>query len=147
MRLLLATENQGKLREMRTALPDNFEIVLPSELGIIVDVEETGETFEENARIKAENACRLSGLPAVADDSGLCVDALGGAPGVASKRFGPSELQRNEMLLEILGDTEQRSAKFVSVVVCRFPNGDELSASGECSGEIMREMRGANGFG
>ena len=150
MKLLLASENRGKLREMRALLPPGCEIVLTSELGISAEIEETGETFEENARIKAQNACKLSMLPSVADDSGLCVDALGGAPGVRSKRFGDgelSDLERCELLLEKLAGMEQRTAKFVSVIVCRFPNGDEITASGECRGEITREMRGENGFG
>ena len=149
MKLLLATENQGKLREMRALLP-GFELVLPSELGLRLDVEETGETFEDNARLKAENACRLSGLPSVADDSGLCVDALNGMPGVHSKRYGDENLSdtgRNELLLQTLANTKRRAAKFVSVIVCCFPNGGEITAHGECTGEITREPHGDNGFG
>ena len=150
MKLLLATENQGKLREMRALLPPEIEIISPSELGLTLEVEETGYTFEENARLKAENACRLSGLPSVADDSGLCVDALNGAPGVHSKRFGDEALNdtgRNKLLLEKLANTENRRAKFVSVIVCRFPDGGEISAHGECRGEITHKPRGENGFG
>ena len=150
MKLLLATENHGKLSEMCALLPDDYEIVLPSELGLTLTIEETGETFEENARIKAKNACRLSGLPSVADDSGLCVDAFNGAPGVYSKRFGGegiSDTQRNVLLLKKLEHEEQRSAKFVSVIVCCLPNGDEITAHGECGGEITYEQRGENGFG
>ena len=150
MKLLLASENQGKLREMRALLPPEIEIILSSELGFTLKNDETGTTFEENARIKAKNACLLSGLPSVADDSGLCVDALGGAPGVRSRRFGSEELsdtQRCELLLKTLGDMEHRSAKFVSAIVCHFPNGDEITASGECRGEITLEKCGESGFG
>ncbi len=150
MRLLLATENRGKAREMRALLPPEYELVLPSELGITLDTEESGETFEENAREKARAACEKSGIPSVADDSGLCVMALGGAPGVRSKRFGAPELTdrgRCELLLNTLENTEQRAAKFVSVIVCRFPDGGEITARGECVGEIARATSGENGFG
>ena len=150
MRLLLATENQGKQREMRELLPPDIELVLSSELGFTLNTKENSATFEANAREKAENACRMFGLPSVADDSGLCVQALGGAPGVRSRRFGSEKLSdkgRNQLLLKTMEGIEQREAKFVSVIVCRFPNGDEITARGECAGEIAYEAHGENGFG
>lgn len=148
MRLLLASENRGKLLEMQTLLP-KLSLVLPSELGFSSEVLETGDTFEENARLKAENACRISGLPAVADDSGLCVDALSGEPGVRSRRFGGDidDMRKCSLLIEKMKNMEHRSAKFVSVIVCRFPNGDELVSHGECCGELTHELRGNGGFG
>jgi XTP/dITP diphosphohydrolase len=146
-KLLLATNNAGKLREMRELLaPLGFELVSPRELGLELDVDETGETFEDNARLKAVAFCAATGLAAVADDSGLCVDALGGAPGVLSARYAEPG-KRRLTLLKNMENTELRAAKFVSSIVCRFPNGDEITAAGECVGEIARENRGDGGFG
>ena len=150
MRLLLATENQGKLREMRELLPPEYEIVLTEEFGFSINAEESGTTFEENARLKAETGCHFTGLPSIADDSGLCVQALGGAPGVRSRRFGSEKLSdkgRNQLLLKTMDGIEQREAKFVSVIVCRFTNGDEITVRGECAGEIAYGAHGENGFG
>ncbi|MDR0862898.1 MAG: RdgB/HAM1 family non-canonical purine NTP pyrophosphatase [Oscillospiraceae bacterium] len=146
-KLLLATGNAGKIREMRELLtPLGIELVTPAELGIDLEVDENGETFEDNARLKATAFCAASGLPSVADDSGLCVDALGGAPGVHSARYAEPG-GRKRKLLENMENTEQRAAKFVSSIVCAFPNGEELTATGECCGEIAREPRGDGGFG
>ncbi|MDR2615473.1 MAG: RdgB/HAM1 family non-canonical purine NTP pyrophosphatase, partial [Oscillospiraceae bacterium] len=148
--LLLATNNADKAREMGEILsPLGFRLITPSELGVSVEVEETGETFEENARLKARAFCSASGLPSIADDSGLCVDALGGAPGVYSARFGgvPTNEARRSYLLERMAETEPRGAKFVTCIVCAFPDGAELVAFGEERGEILREPRGDSGFG
>ncbi|MDR3210080.1 MAG: non-canonical purine NTP pyrophosphatase, partial [Oscillospiraceae bacterium] len=149
MTFLLATENPGKLREMRSLLAD-YAVVSPNELGLALDTDETGETFRENALLKACAACAASGLPAIADDSGLCVDALGGAPGVRSRRWGGEGLTDAELCAFLLRRMEAcaaRGAKFVSHIVCAFPDGTLVEAAGECGGEILREARGDGGFG
>ena len=152
MKLILASGNKGKLREFREILePLGVEIVSQKEAGFDLDVEETGSTFEENAYLKASAICAASGLPAVADDSGLCVDALGGAPGVHSARFGGgkswTDQQKYMYLLEKLSGVSDRSARFVSCVCCLFPNGDVLRARGECPGRILTAPEGDGGFG
>ncbi len=121
------------------------------EAGCGFEVEETGSTFEENAFLKASAVTETTGEAAIADDSGLCVDALGGAPGVLSARFtgnhADSDEARNRFLLEKMKDAEQRSARFVSCICCTLPNGDVLRSRGECEGEILYAPRGDNGFG
>ena len=151
-RFVLASHNPGKLREMREILGELGILVLSQqEAGVDVEPEETGATFEENARIKAGAVMEASGLPAVADDSGLMVDALGGAPGVYSARYGGghdrSDEERNAFLLQNLENEEHRSAKYVSVIAVAYPDGRVLTARGECYGEIAREERGRGGFG
>jgi XTP/dITP diphosphohydrolase len=151
MKFVLATGNIGKIREMR-ALLEGFEVTTPAELGIAFEPEETGETFRENALIKARAACALTGLPAIADDSGLCVDALGGAPGVHSARYSVPGDRKAKLLRELDGikrgaSALDRRAKFVSAIACVFPSGDTIEAAGECAGEIAREPRGDGGFG
>ena len=132
MKLVLASKNAHKLVEMRDILSQlGVEVVLESEVGVDVDVEETGATFEENAFLKARAVMEASGLPAIADDSGLCVDALNGAPGVYSARYGGEGLDdtgRYRLLLENMKGQMPRTAKFVSVITCCFPNGDVLTA-------------------
>ena len=150
MRYILASNNKGKLREMKAILAETgAEVVSQSEAGAHFEAEETGETFEENALIKARAACAALGEPAIADDSGLCVDALGGAPGVYSARYGGcrTDPDRIALLLKNLGDEKNRSAKFVSCIACVFPNGDVLTARGECPGTITSVPRGDGGFG
>lgn len=151
MRFILASNNAGKLKEMKALLGGlDIEIVSQREAGLILDVEENGSTFEENAFIKANAACKLSKLPAIADDSGLCVDALGGEPGIYSARFGGEGLDdvgRYNLLLKMLEQTEKRKAKFVCSIACVMPNGDVIRAYGECLGEILREPQGNGGFG
>ncbi|MGI5978057.1 MAG: XTP/dITP diphosphatase [Oscillospiraceae bacterium] len=150
MRYILASNNPGKLREMKAILAEiGAEVVSQREAGADFEAEETGETFEENALIKARAACAALGEPAIADDSGLCVDALGGAPGVYSARYGGCETdsERTALLLKNLGDAKDRSAKFVSCIACVFPNGDVLTARGECPGIITTSPRGDGGFG
>ena len=151
-RFVLASHNQAKLREMRQILGELGILVLSQqEAGVDVEPEETGTTFEENAVIKAVSVMEASGLPAVADDSGLAVDALGGAPGVYSARYGGghdrSDAERNALLLKNMEHEEQRGAKFVSVIAVAYPDGRILTARGEVRGEIAREERGENGFG
>ena len=151
MKLVLASKNQKKLVEMRDILSHmGVEVCLQSDVGVDVDVEETGTTFEENSLLKARAVMEASGLPAIADDSGLCVDALGGAPGVYSARYGGPGLDdvgRYRLLLENMKGQMPRTAKFVSVITCCFPNGDVISARGECPGTIAFAPMGEGGFG
>jgi len=153
----LATANPGKIKEMSLILSGlGIEIISREELGIDFEVEETGTTFLENATLKAKAICSASGIPSIADDSGLLVDALNGEPGVYSSSFGGENLTTYErcgyLLREmekatISGKTEQRSARFVCTIVCAFPDGYLLTASGECPGIIVPEPRGSGGFG
>lgn len=154
MQYIVATHNAKKLKELARILqPLGIEAVTGDDLGLqLTEAEETGDTFEENARLKAELACRESGLPAIADDSGLMVDALNGAPGVYSARYageGASDADRNDKLLAQLRDVPEakRTAQFVSAVCCIFPNGDMVTARGECPGLIAFAPAGEGGFG
>ena len=152
MKLVLASDNKNKLREFRT-LFENFgvELISKAESGFTEEVEETGETFAENARIKAEAVMRATGLAAVADDSGLCVDALGGAPGVHSARYtgnhDDSDADRYNLLLRNLGGRDDRAARFVCSLCYLDANGTEKVFSGVCEGVIGTAPRGENGFG
>lgn len=151
MKLVLASDNKNKLREFRT-LFENFgvELISKAESGFTEEVEETGETFAENARIKAEAVMRATGLAAIADDSGLCVDALNGAPGVYSARYGGEGLDdrgRYMLLLSSLRGAPTRAAHFACAVACAFPNGDTLTAEGRCDGSIAYAPLGEGGFG
>ena len=149
---LLATNNAGKIAEMRPIFASlGLECVSMREAGVVSDPEETGTTFLENALIMARAASEASGMTAVADDSGLMVDALDGAPGVMSARFAgghdSTDAQKCAYLLEKMADKEHRAARFVSYIACVFPDGGEVSAHGECRGEIIRAPRGESGFG
>ncbi|MBS5135519.1 MAG: RdgB/HAM1 family non-canonical purine NTP pyrophosphatase [Oscillospiraceae bacterium] len=151
MKMVLASKNPKKLLELQAILSaQGIEVVLESQVGIDVDVEETGTTFEENAFLKAHAVMEASGLPAVADDSGLCVDALNGAPGVYSARYGGPGLDdvgRYRLLLEnMLGQLDRR-CRFVSAICCCFPNGDRVEARGECPGTLAYAPKGSDGFG
>ena len=150
MKLVLASKNEKKLREMDEILSSlGIEVISEAQAGVDVEVEETGSTFEENSLLKAKAVMEASGLPAIADDSGLCVDALGGAPGVYSARYGGPELDdtgRYRLLLENMKG-QPRGARFVSVITCCFPNGDVLTARGECPGTIAFAPMGEGGFG
>ena len=139
MKVILASKNQHKLTELSAILSQlGFEIALESEYGLDIDVEETGTTFEENSFLKADAVMKASGLPVLADDSGLMVDALDGAPGVYSARYGhkASDKERTAYLLENMKDVpeERRGAKFVCVITCLFPDGRKIVARGECPG-------------
>ena len=152
MKVTLASKNQHKLTELSAILSQlGFEIALESEYGLDIDVEETGTTFEENSFLKADAVMKASGLPVLADDSGLMVDALDGAPGVYSARYGhkASDKERTAYLLENMKDVpeERRGAKFVCVITCLFPDGRKIVARGECPGVIARAPHGENGFG
>jgi XTP/dITP diphosphohydrolase len=151
MKLVLASKNKKKLEEMEQILSGfGVEVLSEVQAGVDVEVEETGATFAENARLKAEAVMRESGLPAIADDSGLCVDALNGAPGVYSARYGGEGLDdagRCKLLLETMRGAMDRRCGFVSAICCAFPNGDLLTAQGECRGTLAYAPRGENGFG
>jgi XTP/dITP diphosphohydrolase len=157
VKILVASGNPGKLKEYRELLTSGtggivLEWLLLSDLGITSEVEETGTTFEENARLKAAAYAHASGLLTLADDSGLEVDALGGAPGVLSARYGgPSATDRDrcQKLLKQLENVpvEERGARFVCVVAVCVPEGEIASAEGELRGRIGFEPRGTHGFG
>ena len=151
MKFVLATQNQKKLREMSDILSGfGVEVVTPKSLGIDLEVEETGTTFAENAMLKAKAICEAANLPAIADDSGLCVDALAGAPGVYSARYGGEGLDdvgRYRLLLENLRGQTTRTAHFACAIACAFPNGDTLTAEGKVEGTSAFAPMGEGGFG
>lgn len=144
--LVVATGNPGKLREMEASLADlGWELTLkPAEL----EIEETGDTFAANACLKASQVAQATGEWAIADDSGLAVDALDGTPGVFSARYGNTDTDRIERLLLELGNELNREAQFVCVIAIARPNGEiVLQAEGVCRGEILHAPRGTGGFG
>lgn len=154
MKFFLSTKNMHKLTEFRRILnPLGIEIICEKDLPYeLPDVEEDGTTFEENALIKARAGLKRTGLISVADDSGLCVDALNGEPGIYSARYAgePSDMQLNKKLLlkNLLGVSyEKRTARFVSAVACVFPDGREFTVTGYCEGHIGFEESGTSGFG
>ncbi len=150
MKFVLASHNKGKLAEMRAILGElGVEVVTPADVGVDIDVEETGTTFAENAALKADAIMKESGLPAIADDSGLCVDWLQGAPGVYSARYGglDSDPERCRLLLSNMRGATNRAAHFHTSIVCAFPNGDTLTAEGDCAGTIAFAPMGDGGFG
>ena len=166
MDFILATNNMKKLAEMQRILsPLGINVVTAKMLGITLpEVVEDGDTFEANAKIKAQSACKITGLPAIADDSGLCVDYLGGYPGIYSARFANIEIHgdecvdneknaddedNNNLLLEKLQGVAEsdRTAYYVCAISCVFPDGKEISVRGECHGIIGFERDGNAGFG
>ena len=150
-KFVLATQNPGKLAEMRAILSKlGVEVISPTEAGAEVNVEETETTFAGNAMLKAKAICAAAGLPAIADDSGLCVDALNGGPGVYSARYGGEGLDdwgRRMLLLQAMRGQTTRAAHFTCAVACAFPNGDTLEAEGRCDGAIAFAPLGDGGFG
>ena len=154
MKVVLASKNPHKLVEI-SQITDKFgmELVLESQLGVDIDVEETGSTFEENSFLKAEAVMKATGLPALADDSGICVDALGGEPGIYSARYGfDDSLDDFGRLQLLLKNTEnvpdgQRQAQFVCVITFVTPDGKVIQARGEVHGELLRAPFGEGGFG
>jgi XTP/dITP diphosphohydrolase len=157
-RLVIATNNQGKLREFRQLLDGcGFELVTPADLGVTFDVDETGATFEANARLKAVAAMELTGLPALADDSGLEIDALGGRPGIYSARYaggdrtatGLSEAEQRRLVLDEMNDVAgaERTARFRAVICVAAPGREPVCVDGVFEGRIGRDERGTNGFG
>ena len=154
MTFFVATKNEGKKKELlRILMPLGIDVISEKDLKEpLDDVVEDGTSFEENALIKARAACIATGLPSVADDSGLCVDALGGAPGIYTARFAgePSDsAKNNQKLLRVMSGVpmEKRTARFVSAVACVFPDGREFTVRGECEGKIAFELSGSKGFG
>ena len=151
MKLIIASNNAHKLQEIRAILGDHFgEILSMREAGIEHETEEDGETFLQNAVKKAREIAEIAGCCALADDSGLCVDALDGAPGIYSARFagvhGDDEAN-NDLLLEKLKDAENRGAHYTCAMALVYPDGRLVTAEGELFGEIGHERRGTNGFG
>ena len=154
MKVVLASKNKHKLEEISKITEKfGFELILQSQLGVDIDVEENGTTFEENSFIKAEAVMKATGLPAMADDSGIAVDALNGEPGIYSARYGFDESLDDWGRLELLlKNTEhvpdgQRQAQFVCVITMVTPEGETIQARGEIHGELTREPAGENGFG
>lgn len=154
MTFIIATNNAKKLLELSRILnPLGIRTLSAKEAGVSLgEVEETGETFEENARLKARAALDKTGMPALADDSGLMVDALNGEPGIYSARYGgegATDAQKNEKLLKNMENVPKgkRTARFVSAICCLFPDGREIMVRGECEGSIAYAPRGEGGFG
>ena len=149
--MILASNNAHKLDEFRAIFADmGIEIIPQSAAGCDFEVDETGETFEENTYLKAIAVTRATGQAAIADDSGLCVDALNGGPGVYSARYGGEELDdrgRYTLLLQNMRGQTTRAAHFACAIACAFPGGDELTAEGRCDGAIAFAPMGTAGFG
>lgn len=153
-KLLIATNNRGKLREIQALLTDLLlELVIPADLGLQLEVDETGQTYAENAALKVRAFAQASGLMALADDSGLEVDALDGQPGVHSARFAPwpgaTDADRRKLLLERLADQPQPwTARFRCLAAIAVPGDETIHlVEGVCPGQIIPEERGQNGFG
>jgi XTP/dITP diphosphohydrolase len=153
MKLILASQNKHKAQEMQAILGDKIELVTLDAAGCgDIEIIEDGDTFEANAIKKAVTVMRATGLPSIADDSGLCVDALDGAPGVYTARFageGASDDQNISKLLNALDgvETAKRTARFVCVIAVAYPDREPVTFRGECEGYILTEKRGENGFG
>ena len=160
MKIIVATANAGKLREAAEVLGPGFEIVSPASLGITEDIPETGSTLQENSLQKARYLFERTGLPCFADDTGLEVDALGGAPGIYSARYaGPghdhqanmdkllAELEKLEIPDQVRNDERSRRARFRTVVTLILADGEPRFFEGVCEGSIAREKRGTGGFG
>lgn len=150
-RLLFATNNAHKARELKEIMAGKFDVLSLAEAGVSIDVDETGETFAENALLKAEAVAKLTGCAALADDTGLCVDALGGVPGVRSARYAGehgNDAANVALLLENLANVPApRTARFVCAMALARPGREPLVVEGRAEGEIIAERRGANGFG
>lgn len=151
MRILIGSNNKKKLAELQGLLGEyGVELVTPAQMNIDIEPDENGSTFEENSFIKASVFAKVSGLPCIADDSGLVVDALDGRPGVYSARYAGENSSDDVKMDTLLGELEgvtDRSAAFVSVATYCTPEGEAISARGECKGIILTEKRGTNGFG
>ena len=151
MKIVAATTNKGKIREFQEILSElGYEVVSMHDEGIDVEVEETGSTFSENALIKARAVSLLCDYPVIADDSGLCVDAMDGAPGIYSARFAgedATDYDRNIKLLETLEGEENRKAQYVAAIAYIEPDGTEITTEGIIEGEILTEEHGTGGFG
>ena len=150
-RLIAATGNQNKLIELRTILGDRYEILSMKDAGVTEEIEENGDTFEKNAAIKAEYVLKKTGCAAIADDSGLDVDALGGAPGVYSARYcghhGDDEANNQLLLKNLEGAKEPRTGRYVAAIALARPGRETLVRRGTCEGRILHAYRGEGGFG
>ncbi|MGN0182216.1 MAG: XTP/dITP diphosphatase [Candidatus Ornithomonoglobus sp.] len=151
MKIVVATNNANKVREItKIFTPLGFEVVSQHDAGIDVDIEETGRTFEQNALIKARAVAMLCDDCVMADDSGLCVEALDGRPGIYSARYageGACDAQKIEKLLGEMKDKKNKKAKFVTAMAFIFPDGKEITTKGEVKGRIIDKPEGENGFG
>lgn len=153
MKLILASKNRHKAQEMQAILGDRITLVTQDEAGFAdLEVIEDGKTFEENAIKKAVSVMEASGLPCIADDSGLCVDALGGAPGLYTARYAGEKATDDENIQKLLHELngvewEKRTARFVCVIAVAYPDRAPVTFRGECEGFILTEKHGENGFG
>lgn len=150
MRLIMATNNKGKVKELSALLSSDFEVLTLKEAGFEIEVEEDGKTFTENAVKKALETYKITKVPSIGDDSGLCVEALDGAPGIYSARWAGEGASQDELIGKLhneLSGKENKKAKFVSVIALAFSEDDIVIAEGECQGEIIDEKRGEGGFG
>ena len=150
MKLVIASNNPGKLREIREIMEGSgIEILSQREAGCDFEAEETGTSFDENARIKALAAMRATGLPAAADDSGLEVNAMHGAPGVYSSRYCGSRTYEETCreIISLVNGCEDRGARYCCSVVCCFPDGREIHCFATTEGQVSEELRGSGGFG
>lgn len=153
MKFILASKNRHKAEEMQAILGDKIELITQDEAGAgDLEVIEDGDTFEANAIKKAVTVMKATGSPSIADDSGLCVDALGGAPGIYTARFAgenaTDEDNIQKLLAELKGiEHKNRTARFVCVIAVAYPDGKTQTFRGECEGYILNEKRGENGFG
>ena len=151
--IIIATKNKGKMAEFKRMLfPLGYTVISAEEAGFSAEIEENGATFAENAAIKARTICKACKKAAIGDDSGLCVDALGGAPGVYSARYAGSGHDDEENIKKLLKNMcdvpkDERSAHFECAIVCAFPDGSEICARGRCDGKILYEKHGNGGFG
>ena len=147
MKFVLASHNKKKIAEM-TAILGTLGVEVMALPEGAPEPEENGASFEENAQIKARSAADFTGLPAIADDSGLCVDALDGAPGIYSARYCEgTDHDRNTFLLKNMESKDNRACRFVCAIACVLPDGEMLTVRGECEGELLRELHGTGGFG
>ncbi len=154
-KFLLASNNKKKLAELIAIAGEKYDVVSLAQAGVESDPEENGKTFEENSYIKAYSAMKASGMPAIADDSGLQVYALNGEPGVYSARYAEingrctesNDAENNALLLEKMKCVKDRRCAFVSYITLVYPDGRKITAEGRCEGEILTEPRGTNGFG
>lgn len=150
MKLILASNNKDKLREVQEILsPLGFEVISQRQAGCAFEAEETGDTFLENARIKARAAMKATGEPCVADDSGIEINAMGGGPGVYSSRYCGEQTYEEicQKIIKIVNCSDDRRARFVCAVVCAFPDGGEIACEGVLEGSIGLRCEGENGFG
>lgn len=147
-KFVIATGNKGKLKEFK-ALLKGYEVISSKEAGFNLDIEENGKTFRENALIKAKTTAIALNMPAIADDSGICVDALNGEPGIYSARYAGTGVDEdnNNLLLKNLRGKSNRNARFVCALACYFPNGKVIYADGKTEGVILESPCGENGFG